>query len=171
MKTLLLFTAISLATIVVPTVDAASVTFSALPANGSIAGSPSSVVGWGYSLINDTEHYLLPIGLSNSGVVYGNLEDIFGYPVLDPGQTVAQQYVFNDPGGFGNSLGLFEYLVPADVPAGLVQNGTFSLMYLLFDDNPDLNPSANAIDHRRLWLLRSLPRTSRPFLSRRPSAC
>jgi hypothetical protein len=32
-----------------------------------------------------------------------------------------------------------------DVPIGLVQTGTFTFQYQLYDDNPDLNPFANPV--------------------------
>jgi hypothetical protein len=129
----------------VPFAYAAPVEFAILPAGGSIVASPSETIGWGYSITNTTVHYLLPLGLANSGVVYGTLDDIFDYPVVDPGQTIAQQYVFNSPGGWGNSFGLYEYILPLDMPPGFVQTGTFLFTYQLYDDNPDLNPFASPV--------------------------
>ena len=121
------------------------VIFDVVPAGGTITVAPSQTTGWGYSIQNLTVDYLVPIGLSNSGVLYGSLADIFDYPVVDPGQTAYQQYSFNSPGGFGNSLGLFEYVAPSDIPSGLQQTGTFTLTYQFFDANPDLDFDASPI--------------------------
>jgi hypothetical protein len=122
---------------------AGTVDFSALPNGiGHIDSAPGSTSGWGYTIQNSTTNYLLPLGLSQSGVVYGTLVDIFDYPVVDPGQTILQPYTFNTPGGWGNSLGLFEYSMPADVPIGLIQSGLFVFSYQLYDANPDLDPNA-----------------------------
>ena len=63
----------------------ADVVFTTLPTDGAITVSPLETVGWGYSIQNQTANYLLPIGLSNSGVLFGALSDIFDYPVVDPG--------------------------------------------------------------------------------------
>ena len=115
-----------------------TINFNVVPQDGTIDVQPLETVGWGYSIQNKTKDYLLPIGLSDSGVLYGSLTDIFDYPVVDPGQTAFQTYAFNAPGGFGNSFGLFEYTAPADLPPGLEQTGTFTLTYQLFDANPDL---------------------------------
>jgi hypothetical protein len=109
-----------------------------------LLGTGPQTIGWGYSITNLTGSYLLPLGLSNSGVLYGSLTDIFDYPVVDPGQAIFQAYSYNAPGGAGNSLGLFEYQVPQDLP-DVIQTGTFSLLYQLYDSNPDLNPEALAI--------------------------
>ena len=119
--------------------------FTTLPTDGAITVSPLETVGWGYSIQNQTANYLLPIGLSNSGVLLGALFDIFDYPVVDPGQTAFQAYAFNAPGGFGNSLGLFEYTAPADLPIGLDQTGTFMLTYQFYNANPDLDPNASPV--------------------------
>ena len=115
-----------------------TINFNVVPQNGTIDVQPLETVGWGYSIQNKTNDYLVPLGLSDSGVLYGSLTDIFDYPIVDPGQTAYQSYAFNAPGGFGNSLGLFEYTAPADLPPGLEQTGTFTLTYQLFDANPDL---------------------------------
>jgi hypothetical protein len=73
------------------------------------------------------------------------LSDIFDYPVVDPGQTAFQAYAYNAPGGFGNSLGLYEYTAPPDLPVGLDQTGTFMLTYQFYDANPDLDPNASPV--------------------------
>ena len=123
----------------------ADVVFETVPQSGAITVTPLETVGWGYSIQNLTGDYLLPIGLANSGLLYGSLTDIFDYPVVDPGQTAYQSYSFNSPGGFGNSLGLFEYSAPADLPVGLDQTGMFTLTYQFYDANPDLNAGASPI--------------------------
>lgn len=127
------------------TLSFADSVFSLLPEDGTINVLPLETIGWGYSIQNSTNDYLLPIGLSDTGLLYGSLVDIFDYPVVDPGQTAYQAYSFNAPGGFGNSLGLFEYTAPLNLPLRLDQTGTFTLMYQLYDANPDLNSSAFAI--------------------------
>src|SRR5579871_1103004 len=121
------------------------ITFSVVPESGTINVAPLQTVGWGYSIENNSNYYLLPIALSDSGVLYGALSDIFDYPVVDPAQMAYQSYIYNAPGGFGNSLGLFEYTAPGDLPIALHQTGTFTLTYQLYSGNPDLDPSAFAI--------------------------
>lgn len=127
------------------TLCSADPVFSVLPPNGTINVQPLETVGSGYSIQDNTKDFLLPIGLSDTGVPYGSLVDIFDYPVVDPGQTAYQGYSFNAPGAFGNSLGLFEYTAPQNLPLGLDQTGTFTLMYQLYDANPDLDPYASAV--------------------------
>lgn len=125
--------------------SAAPLTFTALPVNGALNAPAGTTTGWGYAITNSTEFWLVPLGLSNSGVVNGSLTDIFDYPVVDPGQTINQDYAFNPPAGFGNSLGLYEYTLPNGAPAGFIESGTFILTYQLYTDNPDLNPAAAPI--------------------------
>jgi hypothetical protein len=122
-----------------------SVTFSAIP-NANLASlKPSETSGWGYSIDNKTSFYVLPLGLADSGVLFGSLSDIFDYPVVSPGQFAFQTYSYNAPGGWGNSLGLFEYAMPDTVPIGLDQSGFFTFTYQLYDGNPDLDYSARAV--------------------------
>jgi hypothetical protein len=121
-----------------------SITFSILP-EGDITATPGSTVGWGYAIENTTPYYLLPTGLSSAGFIYGIVDDIFDYPVVEPGIPAYQEYAYNAPGGFGNSLGLYEYTLPLDAPHGSLQSGTFSLSYQLYDRNPDLDAEAAAV--------------------------
>lgn len=120
-----------------------NVTFSAIPSADLASLKPSETSGWGYSIQNKTSHYVLPLGLSDSGVLFGSLSDIFDYPVVSPGQLAFQTYSYNAPGGWGHSLGLFEYTMPNTVPLGLDQSGFFTFTYQLYDANPDLDDSAS----------------------------
>jgi hypothetical protein len=131
------------ATLFAGVTSASIVTFTPLPSD--ITATSGSTVGWGYSISNQTAYWVVSFGLANSGIVNGSITDIFDYPVVDPGQTVAQNYAFNPPGGFGNSVGLFEYSVPTEAPAGFVESGTFTFTYQLFTANPDLNPMALSV--------------------------
>lgn len=131
------------------TLCSADVEFTLLPSAGEIYVQPLETVGWGYSIRNNTGHFLLPLGLSASGVPYGNLLDIFDYPVVGPGETAYQAYAYNAPGGFGNSLGLYEYNAPADLPIGLHQTGTITLLYQFYNNNPDLDWNAVPIADQR----------------------
>jgi hypothetical protein len=124
---------------------AATFSFSSIPSSGVVTLSGTAPVGWGYTLENTTESWILPVSLSSTGAAFGTLADLFTYPVIAPGQILSQDYVFNEPGGFGNSLGLFEYVPPPDLPPGTVQIGSFSLLYQAYGDNPDANPEAPPI--------------------------
>lgn len=116
--------------------------FTAVPADGNRTGNSGDIVGWGYSIENSTSLWLVPMGLSSSGVLFGTLVDIYDYGVVAPLATSSLPYLFGAPGGPGFSAGLFEYLIPAAAPAGSLQNGTFTLQYQYFSDNPDTNPLA-----------------------------
>ena len=117
-------------------------TFSALPSGGTSAGQVGDVVGWGYSIENDTSLWLVPMGLSANGILFGSLTDVFDYGVVAPHSNTAVAFHFAAPGGPGFSVGLFEYLIPGNTPAGLAQSGFFILQYQFFSDNPDTNSSA-----------------------------
>ena len=132
-----------LASICAASAGAAPLNFDTLPADGVVVASAVPATGWGYTLQNTTPNWILPLGLSSTGVAFGTLADIFSYPVVAPGQTLTQPYVFNPPGGFGNSLGLFEYV--GNPPVGTVQTGSFELLYQFYGDNPDVNPEAQPI--------------------------
>jgi len=80
--------AVTLATLALAagTLCQADVIFATLPTDGAITVSPLETVGWGYSIQNQTTDYLLPIGLSNSGVLYGALSDISTIRLSIPGR-------------------------------------------------------------------------------------
>lgn len=120
-------------------------TFSTLPSDGSVFGHPGETVGWGYSIENDTNSWLVPMGLSANGILFGSLNDVYDYGVVAPFSTTTIPYQFATPGGAGFSSGLFEYLFPGATPVGLTQSGSFILQYQFFNDNPDINSSAAAI--------------------------
>jgi len=117
-------------------------TLSTLPSDGSVFGHPGETVGWGYSIENDTSSWLVPMGLSANGILFGSLTDVYDYGVVAPLSTATIPYQFASPGGAGFSSGLFEYLIPGATPTGLTQSGSFILQYQFFSDNPDINSFA-----------------------------
>jgi len=115
------------------------VSFSALPTD--ISGSPGSTVGWGYSITNNTGDWL-ETTLVNQGLFqHGSFSSLFDYPVIAPGATVTENFVFT---GTGTDIGLAEFTWDANAPAGFVNSGLFVLSYELFSTDPILDP--NAID-------------------------
>lgn len=123
----------------------AGASFSTLPSDGALAGQAGQMLGWGYSIENHSNAWLVPVGLNANGILFGSLTDIYDYSVVAPLSTVTMPYQFSSPGGAGFSSGLFEYVVPGIAPAGSVQSGSFVLQYQFFTDNPDTNSSAVAI--------------------------
>ena len=50
--------------LVAGTAEASAFTLQLTPANGQVGGPAGSVVGWGYSISNDTSSYLVPTALN-----------------------------------------------------------------------------------------------------------
>jgi hypothetical protein len=117
------------------------VSFSALPTD--ISGSPGSTVGWGYSITNNTGDWLETTNVDQGTFQHGTLTPLFDYPVIAPGATVTENFVFTN--GTGIDIGLAEFAWDANAPAGFVNSGLFALSYELFSGDPILDP-INAVD-------------------------
>jgi hypothetical protein len=120
-----------------------SITFSLLPSDGNVSGPPGSLVGWGYSLKNDSSaDWFSSTNLNSDSFSNGTPTLLFDFPNVGPGATVTEAF---DP---VSSIGLFELQWDPSAPVGFVNSGNFVLSGQWWDGDP-LNGGnfiANATD-------------------------
>jgi hypothetical protein len=105
-----------------PQARADSWTFSLVPGNGAIYGSPSSTIGWGYTITNQsTTNWLMLTGLSADLFQNGTPGSLFDFPILPPASTIT--VAFN----FGLGTGLYALTWDSTAPIGFTNSGTFVL--------------------------------------------
>jgi hypothetical protein len=114
-----------------PSLWADSITFSLLPSDGNVSGSPGSVVGWGYSLTNDsTTDWFLATNLNSDSFSDGTPTLLFDFPDVAPGTTVTE------PFDAVNGIGIFELQWDTFAPVGFVNSGDFTLSGQWYDGDP-----------------------------------
>lgn len=120
-----------------------AITFTLLPSNGNVSGSPGFLVGWGYSLTNDSiADWFVSTALNSDSFVNGTPTLLFDFPNLGPGDNVTE------PIDLVNGIGLFELAWDPSAPVGFVNSGNFVLSGQWFDGDPSNggNFIANAPD-------------------------
>jgi protein-disulfide isomerase len=108
-----------------------SITFSLLPSNGNVSGPAGSLVGWGYSLTNNsTTDWFLTTNLNSDSFSHGTPNLLFDFPELAPSATVTE--LFNAV----NGIGIFELQWDASAPVSFVNSGDFTLSGQWYDGDP-----------------------------------
>lgn len=121
-----------------------SITFSLLPADGNVAGSAGSAIGWGYSITNnsDTDWFVSTDLSPDSSFSDGTPSLLFDFPNVAPDTTTTEAF---DP---INGIGLYEFAWDLSAPGGDINSGNFVLSGEWWDGDP-LNGGnfiADAID-------------------------
>ena len=120
------------------------------PVTGSRAGYPGATVGWGFTLVNDTD-YLLATGadfvLDPASPVIGTFADFSGYQsfVVGPSPETPQWQQTFDAWAH---TGIGSFTVDPDAVAGLVAFGNIVLTYDLYNlspNDPSFDPESNLI--------------------------
>ena len=102
-----------------------------IPSDGNVSGLPGSLVGWGYSLMNnDPSNWFMSTDLNADSFLNGPPTLLFDFPILAPGGSVTEAF---DP---VNSMGLFELPWDPSAPDGFVNSGNFTLSGQWFDGDP-----------------------------------
>jgi len=109
--------------------EASAFTLQLTPANGQVGGPAGSVVGWGYSITNDTSSYLVPTALNADLFSYGSPLALFDFPAIAPHSTWTSDFV-------ANMSGLFQLTWDPDAPVGFANFGQFSLEADFYDNDP-----------------------------------
>jgi len=105
-----------------------SYTFSLVPAGGSVKGAPGSVVGWGYTITNDSSTHWLDTSAVNAGIFrFATLDsgDYFSFPLVAPDSTVTVSFAPAGGSGFGEGLAALTW--DLDAPLGFTNSGEFDL--------------------------------------------
>jgi hypothetical protein len=105
--------------------------FGTIPADGAIFGSPDDLIGWGYTLHNEsTVNWLLAYNVTtNAPLEHGTASaGPFDYPALPPGALVYVPY--------NGSNGLYDLFWDVDAPAGFTNSGDFVMSSYWYDGDP-----------------------------------
>jgi hypothetical protein len=108
-----------------------SITVSLLPSDGKVSGPSGSLVGWGYSLTNNSAtDWFLANNLNSDSFSNGTPALLFDFPDLAPGGTVTEPF---DP---VNGIGIYELQWDPSAPVGFVNGGDFTLSGQWYDGDP-----------------------------------
>jgi hypothetical protein len=104
-----------------------------LPADGAISGAPGSVIGWGYTITNESDQWLDIYNFDPGSFAFATADpSIFDYPILAPGAT--QTVAYDASGPF--AVGLLQLTWDSIVPDGVSNVGTFLLSGRFWDGDP-----------------------------------
>ena len=122
---------IAVAVLSAATLSADSITFSLLPGDGAVSGAAGSLVGWGYSITNNSAaDWFLATDLNSDSFSNGAPTPLFDFPEVGPGQIVTEAF------DAVNSIGLFELQWDVTAPAGFVNAGNFILSGQWWNGDP-----------------------------------
>jgi hypothetical protein len=108
-----------------------SITFTTLPSDGNVSGPAGSLVGWGYSLTNDSSaDWFLATNLNSDSFSNGTPTLLFDFPEVAPGATVTEAF------DAVNGIGLYELQWDPAAPTGFVNSGDFVLSGQWWDGDP-----------------------------------
>ncbi len=116
------------------------------PANGNVAGPPGYLVGWGYTITNQSPtDWLVTSALNSDPFLYGTAIYVFDFPILDPGASVTVPFNPLIPAG------LFALLWQPGAPDGTMNSGVFTVSAEWWTEDPgnggtflDVAPDATA---------------------------
>ncbi len=116
-----------------------------------LVGSPGQIVGWGYSILNDTGSFMVVTSVQStyqtqpSGISFNNpaLDDLLSVWMIGHGVALGGGCCFASPFLLSTGLGLGSLQIAAG--ASGTEFGTIIMNYSLFDDNPFTNPNANQV--------------------------
>jgi hypothetical protein len=100
--------------------------------DGSITGTPGSTVGWGFTLTNNTNDWVLFTDLGSTGFSIGTPSSLFsssGLQFLAPNQSDSVPFNAN------TGMGLYQLAINSGAVIGSSDSGTFTLIALLFNVN------------------------------------
>jgi hypothetical protein len=99
-----------------------SFTFDLLPTGGSISGTAGSVIGWGYSITNEsTADWLVISHLNSDPFVDATPNVLFDFPILAPGATATASY------DHVLGTGLMELALDGSLSTEVINSGNFVL--------------------------------------------
>lgn len=117
--------------------QAQAVSLSLDPPSGALNGAPGETVGWGFTLTNDSNYYLVVTGADflHQSPTLGSFTDLVGpqYLVLEPDNTLTQAFDASMQQGIG------QFVLNLDAPVNSLISGQISLSYDLFSTDPTLD--------------------------------
>ena len=117
----------------VPTMASDIYLFNLLPADGAIAGTPGSTIGWGYSIANQSStDWLVPTGVTANVFTSAKPNLIFDFPDLGPGESVTIPF----DASVAIPQGFFELTWDPSVPIGFTNSGMFDVDFQWWSGEP-----------------------------------
>src|ERR1035438_405625 len=111
--------------------SASTIDFILLPSDGAVSGPPGSIVGWGYSITNNTlTDWFRTTALNSDSFSNGTPILLFDFPSVAPGVAIPV------PFDSGTGAGLYELIWDVGAPAGFVNSGNFVLSGEWWDGDP-----------------------------------
>ncbi len=108
-----------------------SIASTLLPSDGNVSGPAGSLVGWGYSITNQsTSDWFLATNLNSDSFSNGTPTLLFDFPEVAPGATVTEPF---DP---VNGIGIYELQWDPVASVGFVNGGDFTLSGQWYDGDP-----------------------------------
>jgi PEP-CTERM motif len=102
-----------------------------LPSSGDVSGPAGSLVGWGYSITNQsTTEWFLATNLNSDSFSNGTPNLLFDFPEVAHGATVTEAF------DSVNGIGMFELLWDPSASVGFVNSGDFTLSGQWYDGDP-----------------------------------
>jgi len=105
-----------------------SFTFQTMPVNGGIWGSPGEKIGWGYSIVNESQTlWLVTMGLDADPFLDASPSSLFDFPIVAPGAQAELPY------DGSNGFGLYEITWDQTALIGFVNSGNFGISAWWYD--------------------------------------
>lgn len=132
-------------TMIFACVAASGDTFSVslIPSSGNIGGASGSLIGWGYSITNDSSTDWLDVLAVNGGLFQHatlDINDYFDYPIVAPDTTVTVNFSPASGAGFGTGLAALRW--DSSAPVGFVDGGNFDISACWANSNGGCSSSA-----------------------------
>lgn len=126
-----------LAVMVAAGADAATLSFSLIPSNGTLSGGPGNVIGWGYTITNTSTSDWVVLGDSYvtgslASGTYGTYVDYIAsnFIVIDPNTSTGPVSFSKGAAGVGE-FDINHFVPPVQIGGGI------SLDYDVFSENPN----------------------------------
>ena len=104
-------------------------TFMALPSTGTTPSAEGSKVGWGYTISNNSDNYLITTSLNADLFEHGVPFVLFDFPAIAPHTIVEAAYV-------PDVSGLYQLTWDENTPLGFLNAGFFTLNVEFFNGDP-----------------------------------
>lgn len=131
---------VAISTAVCPAARADSWTISLLP-EADISGPAGSIIGWGFTVTNDSPDTLILWNVSADLFQYATPDaGIFPFPEVDPNSSLTFDYM-------AGTQGLYELTWDAGAPIGFVNSGTFVVSALWCDDSGCTGAPDQSVDY------------------------
>jgi hypothetical protein len=117
------------------------------PLNGELTGNPGQVVGWGFTISNNTDFLLITSAdyLTTTGI--GVFSDFVSVQFFVVGPA-PEESIWTEDFNLGATTGIGSYTISPTAPVGALSTGTIELTYDLYSlspNDPNFDPSKDTL--------------------------